>query len=40
MLPITELFAPQFYAIDLEPPPEINELITAVYDISIDPLLY
>ena len=25
---------------DLEPPPEIDELITAIYDISIDPLLH
>ncbi len=40
MLPTIELSIPQLYAIDLKPPPEINKLITAVYDTSIDPLLY
>ena len=40
ILPITELSIPQLYTIDLEPPPKINKLITAIYDTSIDPLLY
>ena len=40
MLPITELPAPQLYTMDLEPPPKINKLITAVYNISIDLLLH
>ena len=40
MLPIIELFTPQLYVTDLKPPPKINELIAAVYDISIDLLLY
>ena len=37
---MTELTAPQLYTIELELPPEINELITVVYNTSIDPLLY
>ena len=40
MLPITELSIPQLYAIDLEPPPKINKLIAAAYNISIDLLLH
>ena len=40
MLPTTELSAPQLHATDLEPPPEINKLIAAAYDTSIDPLLH
>ena len=40
MLPIIELTAPQLYIIELELPFEINKLITAVYNTSIDPLLH
>ena len=40
MLPTIKLSTPQLYAIDLEPPPEINKFITAVYNTSINPLLH
>ena len=30
----------QLYTTELESPPEIDELITTVYNTSIDPLLY
>ena len=30
----------QLYITELESPPEINKLITTVYNTSIDPLLY
>ena len=35
MLPTTELSVPQLYAMDLEPPPKIDELIAAAYDILL-----
>ena len=37
---IIELTVSQLYIIELELPPEINKLITTVYNTSIDPLLY
>ena len=37
---MTEPTAPQLYTTELESPPEINELITAAYNTSIDPLLH
>jgi len=40
MLPMIELSAPQLYATDLEPPSEIDKLIAAVYNVSINPLLH
>ena len=40
MLLITEPSEPQLYTIDVKPPPKINELIAAVYNISIDLLLH
>jgi len=40
MLPTIKLSVPQLYITDLEPPPKINKLITAIYNISIDPLLH
>ena len=40
ILPIIEPTVSQLYITELESPPEINELITIVYNTSIDPLLY
>ena len=40
MLPIIKLTVPQFYTTELESPPEINKLITTVYNTSINPLLH
>ena len=40
ILPTIEPTVSQLYTIELESPPEIDELITTVYDTSIDPLLY
>ena len=40
ILPITKLTVSQFYIIELESPPEINKLITTVYNTSVDLLLY
>ena len=40
MLPIIELIMPQLYIIKLKSPPETNELITIVYNTSINLLLY
>ena len=40
MLPMIEPTVSQLYIIELESPPEINKLITIVYNTSIDPLLY
>ena len=40
ILPIIELTVSQLYIIELELPPEINKLITIVYNTSIDPLLH
>ena len=40
ILPIIEPIVSQFYIIELELPPEIDKLITMVYDTSVDPLLY
>ena len=40
ILPIIEPTVSQFYIIELKSPPEINELITIVYNTFIDPLLY
>ena len=37
---MTKPTIPQLYIIELESPPEINELITTVYNTSINPLLY
>ena len=40
MLFIIELIVSQFYIIELELPPKINELIIIVYNTSVDPPLY
>ena len=40
ILPIIKPTVSQLYIIELESPPEIDELITTVYNTSIDPLLY
>ena len=40
ILPTTELTVSQLYTTELESPPKINELITMVYNTSVDPLLY
>ena len=40
ILPIIELTVSQLCIIELELPPEINELITTVYNTSVDLLLY
>jgi hypothetical protein len=40
MLPIIEPTVPQLYIIELKSPPEINKLITTVYNTFINPLLY
>ena len=40
MLPIIEPTVSQLYIIELESPPEIDELIIIVYNTSVDPLLY
>ena len=40
MLPTAEPTAPQLYTIELESPPEIDELITIAYNAPINPLLY
>ena len=40
ILPITKPIVSQLYITELESPPEINELITIVYNTSIDPLLH
>ena len=40
MLPTTKPIVPQLYIIKLKLPPEIDELITIVYNTSIDLLLY
>jgi hypothetical protein len=40
MLPMIELIVPQLCIIELESLSEINELITMVYNASINPLLY
>ena len=40
ILPTIKLIVSQLYIIELESPPEINKLITIVYNTSVDPLLY
>ena len=40
ILPTTKPTVSQFYITELESPPEINELITIVYNTFVDPLLY
>ena len=40
ILPTTKPTVPQFYTTELKSPFEINELITIVYNTSVDPLLY
>ena len=40
ILPMIKPTVSQLYIIELESPPEINKLITTVYNTSIDPLLY
>ena len=40
ILPIIELTVFQLCIIELESPPEIDELITMAYNTSIDPLLH
>ena len=40
ILPIIKPIVSQLYIIELESPPEINKLITTVYNTSIDLLLY
>ena len=40
ILPMIEPIVSQFYIIELESPPEINELITMVYNTFVDLLLY
>ena len=40
MLFIIKPTVSQLYIIELELPPEINKLITTVYNTSVDPLLY
>ena len=40
ILLIIKLTVSQLYIIELESPPEINKLITIVYNTSIDPLLH
>ena len=40
ILPIIKPTVSQLYIIELELPPEINELIITVYNISVDLLLY
>ena len=37
---MTELTVSQLYIIELESPPEINKLITTVYDTFVDLLLH
>ena len=40
ILPTTELIVSQLYITELESPPEIDELITIVYNTSVDLLLH
>ena len=40
ILPIIKLTVFQLYIIELESPPEIDKLITMVYNTSVDPLLH
>ena len=40
ILPIIELTIPWFYTIELRLPPKIDKLITMVYNISVNLLLY
>ena len=40
ILPMIEPTVSQLYTIELESLPEIDELITIVYNTSVDPLLY
>ena len=40
MLPIIEPTVSQLYIIELELPPEIDKLITTVYNTFVNPLLY
>ena len=40
ILPTIEPTVSQLYTTELESPPKINELITTVYNTSVDPLLY
>ena len=40
ILSMTELTVSQLYIIELESPPEINKLITTVYNTSVDLLLH
>ena len=40
MLPIIELTVSQLYIIELKSPPEINKLITTVYNTSVNLPLY
>ena len=40
ILPIIEPIVSQLYIIELELPPEINKLITMVYNTSVNLLLY
>ena len=40
ILPIIEPIVSQLYIIELESPPEIDELITIVYNTFVDLLLY
>ena len=40
ILPIIKPIVSQLYIIELELPPEINKLITTVYNTFIDPPLY
>ena len=40
ILPMIKLTVSQLYIIELESPPEINKLITTVYNTFVDLLLY